>query len=201
MFTHRSKIQKEKSKGEPTQLEDSIAQQVFELQTNSTAELKAELQDWHFTSAKEVDVGAGKKAVVIFVPFRLLRDTHRVQTRLVRELEKKLSKHVIVIGQRRILPKPGRNNRVAHQKRPHSRTLTAVHEAVLEDLVYPTEIVGKRTRVRLDGSRVLKVYVPAADAIFVAASDWAVSFLASWTRRTRRRLRASSTLSPLFTRS
>eukprot|EP01122_Echinamoeba_exundans_P001366 TRINITY_DN11438_c1_g1_i1.p2 TRINITY_DN11438_c1_g1~~TRINITY_DN11438_c1_g1_i1.p2 ORF type:complete len:195 (+),score=68.40 TRINITY_DN11438_c1_g1_i1:52-636(+) len=163
MFTHRSKIQKEKGKGEPSPLEDSIAQQVFELQTNSTAELKSELQDWHFTSAKEVDVGAGKKAVVIFVPFRLLRDTHRVQARLVRELEKKLSKHVVVIGQRRILPKPGRNNRVAHQKRPNSRTLTAVHEAVLEDLVYPTEIVGKRTRVRLDGSQVLKVFLDQKD--------------------------------------
>ncbi len=32
-----------------------------------------------------------------------------------------------------------------------------VHEAILGDLVYPTEIVGKRVRYKLDGSKTLKV--------------------------------------------
>ncbi len=32
-----------------------------------------------------------------------------------------------------------------------------VHDAILSDLVYPTEIVGKRIRYRLDGSKILKV--------------------------------------------
>ena len=79
--------------------------------------------------------------------------------RLTRELEKKFSdRHVVFVGQRRMLRKPTRTSRV-QQKRPLNRTLTAVHAKILEDLVQPGEIVGKRTRVAVDGSKLLKVYV------------------------------------------
>jgi hypothetical protein len=35
----------------------------------------------------------------------------------------------------------------------------AVHNAILDDLVYPAEIVGKRIRIRLDGSRLFKIHL------------------------------------------
>ena len=98
---------------------------------------------------------------MIHVPFRLLKSFHKVQTRLVRELEKKFSgKDVVIVANRRILPKPTTGAAIA---RPRSRTLTAVHAALLEDLVYPTEIVGKRTRYLTDGSKLLKVYLDPKD--------------------------------------
>jgi small subunit ribosomal protein S7e len=79
-------------------------------------------------------------------------------------LEKKFAdRHVVFVAQRRMLHKPTRTSRVK-QKRPRSRTLTNVHERILEDLVYPTEIVGKRTRVGTDGSKLLKVLLDAKDA-------------------------------------
>ncbi len=34
-----------------------------------------------------------------------------------------------------------------------------MHDAILEDLVYPAEIVGKRIRIRLDSSRLIKVHL------------------------------------------
>jgi len=115
------------------------------------------------------------------VPVPLLKQFHKVQNRylisliwksyafadrLVRELEKKFSdRHVVFVAQRKIAPKPTRKSRVK-QMRPRSRTLTAVHETLLEDLVFPTEITGKRTRVKVDGSKLIKVY----DFCFIAIS-------------------------------
>lgn len=58
------------------------------------------------------------------MPFRLLKLFHKIQQRLVRELEKKFSgKDVVLVANRRIMPPPtsGKSN-----ARPRSRTLTAV---------------------------------------------------------------------------
>ncbi|PWA59273.1 Zinc finger, RING/FYVE/PHD-type [Artemisia annua] len=42
---------------------------------------------------------------------------------------------------------------------PRSRTLIALHDAMLEDVCHPAEIVGKRVRYRLDGSKIIKIYL------------------------------------------
>jgi len=77
------------------------------------------------------------------------------------KLEKKFSgKDVVIVANRRILPPSSTGIATA---RPRSRTLTSVHSAILDDLVYPTEIVGKRTRYRVDGSKVLKVFLDPKD--------------------------------------
>lgn len=80
---------------------------------------------------------------------------------MVRELEKKFSgRHVVFCAERKILPKPRRGRPDPNkQKRPRSRTLTAVYDNILDDLVFPAEIVGKRIRVKLDGSQLIKVHL------------------------------------------
>ncbi|ORZ34610.1 ribosomal protein S7e [Catenaria anguillulae PL171] len=148
------------------ELEMQVAQAIFDLE-NNVAELKADLRAVQISAAKEVDVGKGRKAIVIFVPVPQLKQFHKIQQRLVRELEKKFSdRHVLVVAQRRVMPRPTRHSR-QKQQRPRSRTLTAVHEAILDDLVYPTEIVGKRTKLRVDGSKTTKVFLDKKDATYL----------------------------------
>jgi len=145
-----------------SELEEQVAKAFVELEITSK-EMSAELRDLYFLSAKEIEVAGGKKAVVIFVPHRLHKRFQKLQSRLIRELEKKFSgKHVQIVAQRTILSDSFRRKNPG-QIRPRSRTLTSVHNAVLDDLVYPTAIVGKRIRFRADGSRLLKVFLDPKD--------------------------------------
>ena len=66
-----------------------------------------------------------------------------------------------MIATRRMLRPPKKGSAA---QRPRSRTLTAVHDAMLEDVVHPAEIVGKRIRYRVDGSKIIKVITATTSA-------------------------------------
>merc|ERR1711988_1784254 len=153
-MAHLRKIQKDN----PDALEISVAQALGDLQM-SLNEIRDDLAPLTIMSAREIDVTTNKKAIII-MPFIQLAQFRKIQPKLVRELEKKFSgRHVVFVANRRILKKPAKNNQVKRQKRPFSRTVTAVHTAILEDRTYPVEIVKKRTRVRSDTTKLLKVYL------------------------------------------
>lgn len=130
----------------------------------TSTELKASLRSIFITAAKEVDCGSGRKAIILYVPFKLLKSVNKIHQKLVRELEKKFSgRQVLIIGQRTILGKGYSRDQKTSGPRPRSRTLTAVQDAILDDIVYPTEIVGKRTRVKTDGKRIVKISLDSRD--------------------------------------
>ncbi|KAM0793482.1 40S ribosomal protein [Microbotryomycetes sp. NB124-2] len=148
---------------QPDEVEQSIAQALVDLESSSN-DLKADLRPLQFSAAREIDVKGGKKAIVVFVPVPQLKAFHKIQGRLTRELEKRFTdKHIIILAQRKMQRKPKRGSKNT-QQRPRSRTLKAVHDAILDDLVFPSEPVGKRVRQNVDGSRVMKVFLDARDA-------------------------------------
>merc|ERR1712224_789410 len=106
------------------------------------------------TAAKEIEVARCRKAILIQVPIRLLHI-------IIKELEQKFSgMDVVFTASYQILPKPKSG---ILSRRARSRTLTSVHETILRDLVYPSEIVGKRFRYGPDGSKSLIVYLEQKD--------------------------------------
>jgi len=166
MFNGHKKIVKPAGQ-EPDDFEEMVAQELFNLEV-SAAEIKVDLRDLYINAAKQIDISGGRKAIMIFVPYRMLKAYHRIQPRLVRELEKKFSgRHIVIIAQRTLLSKSYSRYKKTNGPRPRSRTLTAVHEAILEDLVYPTEIVAKRTVMKVDGSKLLKVFLDPKDQVTV----------------------------------
>lgn len=154
----------------PTELESRIAAELANLEANNAA-LKADLKNLHINAAREVELEGGRKSVLVFVPFPLLADFRKIQKTLIEELEKKLGgSHVLIIANRTMISGQGwaRNTKLSGV-RPRSRTLKAVQEALLDDIVFPAEITGKRIRVRVDGSRLLKVGLSAKDSTTVEA--------------------------------
>merc|ERR1711933_474685 len=127
-------------------------------------ELKGDLRDLKISGAKEIECNgkANKSVVVVFLPFKVFREVKRITGRLIRELEKKFQKKsVVIVANRTIMDKNFRRKGVA--VRPRNRTLTEVHNSILEDVVQPTEIVGKRTRIAQDGSKLLRIFLDRKD--------------------------------------
>ena len=106
----------------------------------------------------EIPVGKDKPAILIYFSYKsqkvLLTGIYK---KLVNELEKKLKTTVLLVAARNIQSRWIKKNRT--QKRPYSRTLTSVHENLLNELLLPGNIISDRTRVRLDGSSVRKITI------------------------------------------
>ncbi|KAF0852393.1 40S small subunit ribosomal protein eS7 (rpS7) [Andalucia godoyi] len=155
------------SKGENgtlTSLESNVAKALFDLEVNAAeAELRADLHELTFVTARKIPVSSSKTVLVVMVPFRQLKTYRKVHARLVRELEKKFSTQVLVVPQRKIQGVPSSIT----TRRPRHRTLTAVHENWLEDVCFPAEVVGKRTRVSVNGGKSIKVFLDSREKLNV----------------------------------
>lgn len=126
---------------------------------NSSSDLKNDLKDFFLDSVKEVEAtiqkGKTKAVYLVFVPYVCLKNLQKVQKKILLDVEKKLNVKVLFIAKRTIQSKWVKSHR--SQMRPRNRTLTAVHDGILEDMVLPGTIIGRRIRCRVDGSRFFKM--------------------------------------------
>ena len=91
-----------------------------------------------------------------------MRDLIRILRTMIEEKEKKRNKE---LQEKQKLEKEIKKNRT--QKRPFSRTLSNVQEALLNELLLPGVIISDRVRVRLDGSQVRKVTLDKTEQHFL----------------------------------
>lgn len=137
-------------------LEQQVGGAFVEAVNHLDAEGKKLAAHIFITKATEIAFQKDKSFILIYVSYRsskvLLTPVYK---KLVTELEKRLKKTVLVLSTRKIASRWIKENRT--QKRPNSRTLSAVYSAILDELLLPGIIIGFRTRVRLDGSSFSKV--------------------------------------------
>jgi len=109
--------------------------------------------------------GSQKKYILIKIPYRSLQFYRKVSSQMIDHLEAKFKWPVIVVVNRTIDSK----RKISHpsQKRPRSRTLKAVHQAILNDVVVPSSIVGRRTRVSQQTGITETVYLDPLDRALV----------------------------------
>jgi len=127
MQNARKKLVKEG--GAPaTEVEQEVAKALFDIEVSPSSEIKADVRDIYISGVKEMEVKAGRTALVVQFPFRVWKTVRKIHGRLIRELEKKFSKkHVTFVANRTILDKNFR--RKGLKVRPRTRTLTSVHES------------------------------------------------------------------------
>eukprot|EP00745_Piridium_sociabile_P003307 TRINITY_DN119737_c0_g1_i1.p1 TRINITY_DN119737_c0_g1~~TRINITY_DN119737_c0_g1_i1.p1 ORF type:complete len:217 (-),score=39.99 TRINITY_DN119737_c0_g1_i1:177-827(-) len=157
------KIAPKKGIATHSKLEEDVAKALLDIEGSNNSEMKVELHDIQIVSAKEIEVVTPKEtrsAIIVFFPYKVWKSVKRIQSRLIQEFEKKFNrKHVVLVAQRTILKRACKGFKI----RPRTRTLTSVHDALLEDIAGPGEIVGKRTRVKADGGTLLKIHLDPKD--------------------------------------
>ena len=95
------------------------------------------------------------KALVVYLPFPYLKDHKQAVNKIINEVQTKTNSYVFVVAKRTVISKWSDYN----QKIPKSRTLADVCDAILEDLLAPGQIIGRRMRVRLNGTHLYKIHV------------------------------------------
>lgn len=152
-----------KKNAETTDFEKQVAAAFQDLESQQ-AELREDLKQVFISSAIQFQAtfrDQQRRAILITLHFKSRNAERKIHSNLVAELERRFKLPVIIVFQRTILPKYLKQK--GQQRRPRSRTLTAVHDAILEDILHPYCILGRRMRVKVNGNKLFKVLLDPKD--------------------------------------
>jgi len=163
MFNTQKLMKKE---GKPSELEEEVAKtlQHFE-QAKENAQHLQHLRLVYVNSAEHVEFkaahGGVERYIIIRIPFRSLLSFRKVAKISIDMLESKFKQPIVVIANRTIIS----TRAVSHatQKRPRSRTLKAVHSAILDDIVAPSNVTGRQFKSTVEGRKIEKVFLDPLD--------------------------------------
>lgn len=129
---------------------------------DSDANLKKGLEHVKVENASEIQVDNNKRCYLVQVDEANIKNLQSVHSEVVKKLEDHFSTPVVIVPARKKI-----NGKLYRKyigkKVPRHQTLSNVNDALLEDLLYPATIVGKRTRFPKGKNRVFKVFVDPLD--------------------------------------
>jgi small subunit ribosomal protein S7e len=152
-----------KKNAETTDFEKQVAAAFQELESQHSG-LREDLKQVFIASAIQFQATfreQQRRAILITLHYKSQQSERKIHSTLVAELEKRFKLPVVIVFQRTILPKFLKMK--GQQRRPRSRTLTAVHDAILEDILFPFDILGRRMRVKVNGNKIFKVLLDPKD--------------------------------------
>ena len=139
-----------------------IVSTAFEKIKDSEKEHKADLEPIKIEHSNEVQMSDDQKCYLIQISTTNLAGFKKVHSLLTKKLEESLSNPVILIPAKKRVN--GNEYRTYVSKKvPRDRTLTAVFDGYLDDILYPATIVGKRIRYPTGKTRTFKVLVDPLD--------------------------------------
>ena len=161
MYNARGKILKKDD--EKTDLEEEIAKTIYDLEMKS----EADLSNVYITGAEHFEfedrAGRASKALLVRIPFRSLPYFQKARGVVVGALEKKFKGSTVIVAANRTIVSKFQKTAKGSGPRPRSRTLTNVHNALLEEVVAPAHIAAKHTRISAAGGRLVKVFLDPLD--------------------------------------
>ena len=148
-------------KGAISEIQKNVSNELEKIK-DSEKEHKAELETIKIEHANEVQINDDHKCYLIQISTQNLSGFKKVHSLLTKKFEDHLSENVILIPKRKRVN--GKEYRTYISKKvPRDKTLTAVFDGYLDDILFPATIVGKRIRYPVGKTRTYKVIVDPLD--------------------------------------